>query len=92
MLAVVFPSDVIWSYTVFTLVCVAGIATIFLRGDWQKARGIDKLKVCRSQVPAVTHGDTVVTECAAICAYLADAFPQAELGVHVADGLASFAM
>ena len=42
-LAVVFPSDVIWSYTVFALVCIAGIATVFLRGDWQKARGIDKL-------------------------------------------------
>jgi len=43
LLAVVFPNDVIWSYTVFALVCVAGIATIFLRDDWQKARGIDKL-------------------------------------------------
>jgi uncharacterized membrane protein len=42
-LAVVFPSDVIWSYTVFALVCVAGLATIFLRGDWERARGIDKL-------------------------------------------------
>ena len=31
------------------------------------------------KVPAVTHGDQVVTECAAICAYLADAFPQAGL-------------
>ena len=31
------------------------------------------------KVPAVTHGDTIVTECAAICAYLADAFPQAGL-------------
>jgi glutathione S-transferase len=28
------------------------------------------------KVPAITHGDVVVTECAAICAYLADAFPQ----------------
>jgi glutathione S-transferase len=28
------------------------------------------------KVPAITHGDTVVTECAAICAYLADAFPE----------------
>ena len=27
------------------------------------------------KVPALRHGDTVVTECAAICAYLADAFP-----------------
>ena len=31
------------------------------------------------KVPAVTHGDVVVTEGAAICAYLADAFPQAGL-------------
>ena len=27
------------------------------------------------KVPAIKHGDTVVTEAAAICAYLADAFP-----------------
>lgn len=31
------------------------------------------------KVPAIRHGDTVVTECAAICAYLADAFPDAGL-------------
>ena len=31
------------------------------------------------KVPAIRHGDQVVTETAAICAYLADAFPQAEL-------------
>jgi glutathione S-transferase len=31
------------------------------------------------KVPAIRHGDTVVTECAAICAYLADAFPSAGL-------------
>ncbi len=31
------------------------------------------------KIPALTHGDVVVTECAAICAYLADAFPQAGL-------------
>lgn len=31
------------------------------------------------KVPAVVHGDRVVTECAAICAYLADAFPDAGL-------------
>ena len=31
------------------------------------------------KVPALTHGDAVVTEVAAICAYLADAFPQAHL-------------
>ena len=31
------------------------------------------------KVPAIKHGDTIVTECAAICAYLADAFPGANL-------------
>ncbi len=31
------------------------------------------------KVPAIKHGDVVVTEAAAICAYLADAFPQARL-------------
>jgi glutathione S-transferase len=31
------------------------------------------------KVPAITHGGVVVTECAAICAYLADAFLQAKL-------------
>ena len=31
------------------------------------------------KVPCLTHGATVVTECAAICAYLAETFPQAGL-------------
>lgn len=31
------------------------------------------------KVPAIVHGGAVVTESAAICAYLADAFPQANL-------------
>jgi glutathione S-transferase len=31
------------------------------------------------KVPTLVHGDTVVTECAAVCAYLADAFPEAGL-------------
>jgi glutathione S-transferase len=35
------------------------------------------------KVPAIRHDDTVVTECAAICAYLADAFPAAGLAPPV---------
>ena len=31
------------------------------------------------KVPAIVHGDQTVTECAAICAYLAEAFPDAGL-------------
>jgi glutathione S-transferase len=32
------------------------------------------------KVPAITHRGHVLTECAAICAYLADVFPEAGLG------------
>jgi glutathione S-transferase len=37
------------------------------------------------KVPALKHGDTVVTEAAAICTYLADEFPHARLNVPVGD-------
>ena len=39
------------------------------------------------KVPALRHGDTVVTECAAICCYLADAFPDAGLAPPPGDRL-----
>jgi glutathione S-transferase len=39
------------------------------------------------KVPALRHGDAVVTETAAICAYLADAFPQAHLAPPSGDRL-----
>ena len=37
------------------------------------------------KVPALQHGDVVITESAAICTYLADAFPQARLNVPIGD-------
>jgi len=37
------PSTVIWSYFAFGVVLAIGLVAIFLRGDWQKARGFDKL-------------------------------------------------
>lgn len=37
------------------------------------------------KVPAIVHGERVVTECAAICAYLADAFPDAKLAPAPSD-------
>jgi glutathione S-transferase len=37
------------------------------------------------KVPAIRHGATTVTECAAICAYLADAFPEAGLAPPVGE-------
>jgi glutathione S-transferase len=39
------------------------------------------------KVPALRHGEAVVTEVAAICAYLADAFPQANLAPPPGDRL-----
>jgi uncharacterized membrane protein YphA (DoxX/SURF4 family) len=37
------PGPVMWSYFVFALILAIGLAVIFLRGHWQKARGLDKL-------------------------------------------------
>jgi len=43
-------------------------------------KGEDYLSVNpMGKVPAIRHNGTVVTECAAICAYLADTFPENEL-------------
>lgn len=43
MVFLAIPSEVIWSYFVGGVVFAIGLAVIFLRGDWQKARGLDKL-------------------------------------------------
>ena len=43
MAFVAIPSEVRWSYFAFGVVIVIGLVTIFVRGDWQKARGFDKL-------------------------------------------------
>jgi uncharacterized membrane protein YphA (DoxX/SURF4 family) len=40
---VAIPSEVRWSYFTGGLTLAIGLVTIFLRGDWQKARGFDKL-------------------------------------------------
>ncbi len=47
-------------------------------GPAMKAPGYRALNPM-GKVPTIVHGQTVVTECAAICAYLADAFPEAGL-------------
>jgi len=53
------------------------------KGDQQKA---DYLAINpMGKVPALKHGDVIVTEVAAICAYLADAFPQAGLNIPVGE-------
>jgi uncharacterized membrane protein YphA (DoxX/SURF4 family) len=40
---VAIPSEVMWSTFVFVMILAVGLVTVFLRGDWQKARGLDKL-------------------------------------------------
>lgn len=42
------------------------------------------------KVPALVHRGHVVTECAAICAYLADAFPEAGLAPELSDRAAYY--
>lgn len=42
------------------------------------------------KVPAIVHAGQVVTECAAICAYLADAFPAAGLALPAAERAAYY--
>jgi glutathione S-transferase len=37
------------------------------------------------KVPALKHGDAVITEVAAVCCYLADAFPEAGLNIPIGD-------
>src|SRR6185437_5682475 len=43
MAFLVIPSQVIWSYVAGGAVVAIGLVAIFLRGDWLKARGFDKL-------------------------------------------------
>lgn len=43
LLAIAIPNTVIWSYSVGGLVFAIGLLVIFLRREWQKARGLDKL-------------------------------------------------
>ena len=49
-------------------------------------KGADYLAINpMGKIPALTHNGAVITECAAICAYLADAFPQAGLAPPLTD-------
>ena len=43
MALLVIPREVTWSYLVGGAVFAIGVNAVFLRGDWQKARGFDKL-------------------------------------------------
>lgn len=53
-------------------------------GEPMKAAAYRKINPL-GKVPAIRHRGRVVTECAAVCAYLADAFPAAKLAPAPAD-------
>ena len=58
--------------------------TKVLRWETGETKGADYLAINpMGKVPAIRHDGVVVTEVAAICAYLADAFPQAGLAPPV---------
>ena len=51
---------------------ILGFGTTMKAGGYKSVNPMGK-------VPTIVHGKNIVTECAAICAYLADAFPEAGL-------------
>lgn len=54
--------------------------------DYEGIKGPDFLAINpMGKLPALTHGGVVVTEGAAICAYLADAFPEKGLAPPIGD-------
>ena len=58
------------------------VLTLF-KGEQRKA---DYLEINpMGKVPALRHGDAIITEAAAICTYLADEFPNTKLNVSVGD-------
>ena len=48
-----------------------------LKEDWYRA--INPM----AKIPSVRHGESIITECPAICAYLAEAFPESQLAPEV---------
>ncbi len=55
---------------------------VLIYGETMKAPAYLKINPM-GKVPAIRHGEVVVTECPAICAYLADAFPHMGLAPPV---------
>jgi hypothetical protein len=53
VMAFAIPSPVIWSYLAFGLALAVGLITVFLRGDWQKARGLDRGSAITSGSPCL---------------------------------------
>lgn len=67
------PSTVIWSYSVGGLVFAAGMVTIFLRGEWKTAQGLDKLMLFGPifyAVPIAAFGTEHFTLTAAIASFV----------------------
>jgi glutathione S-transferase len=55
----------------------------FTKGEHKSAQYLELNPM--GKIPTIVHNGVVVTECAAICAYLADAFPEHELAPAIGD-------
>ena len=85
MASVAVPSEVIWSYLAGGLVLAIGLLTIALRGDWQRARGFDKLILFGPlfyAAPIAAFGTEHFTVTEAIASIMPAWIPWPQLWVH----------
>ena len=76
--SLVIPTTVIWSYSVGGVVFVVGLLTIILRGEWQKAHGLDKLILFGPifyAVPVAAFGTEHFTLTTAIASFVPNWIP-----------------
>jgi uncharacterized membrane protein len=81
-----YPSEVRWSYLVFGVVLAVGLAGIFLGGDWQKARGVDKLILLGPlfyAAPVAAFGTEHFTLAAGIASMVPDWIPLHQFWVYL---------
>lgn len=78
LLLLAFPSEVVWAYLAGGVVFAIGLAVIFLHGDWQKARGLDKLVLFGPvfyAAPVAVFGTEHFTETAAVASLIPSWIP-----------------
>ncbi|HWE44636.1 MAG TPA: glutathione S-transferase [Caulobacteraceae bacterium] len=78
------------SFRILWLLEEAGVPYEIQRHDIRAEGGADEAYRAvhpHKKVPAIVHDGVAVTESSAICAYVADAFPEAKLGPTIGDPL-----
>ena len=85
LLLLAYPREVRWSYLVGALVLAVGLVAICLRGDWQKARGLDKLILLGPLffvAPVAAFGTEHFTLAAGIASMVPDWIPWHQFWVY----------